>query len=143
MTRQSISQTEQRGDDIDAEADDVTQEEVAAWWAQLPDFIKPGYPLHIPPERLPFVQFVFPGVGAPRFCPEPACRRAGECQGGDGPPCFRAGRRDLSQVLFLWWMRAFDDEFSDEEYEDALRCRGNRYGLAKQAPRAKRRTTRR
>ena len=139
MTGHDISQPEPIETD-----DDITQEEFGAWWAQLPDFIKPGYPLDIPPERMPFVQFVFTTVGAPRFCPEPACRRTGECQGGDGPPCFRADRRDLSQVLFLWWMMVFAGA-TDEEYEQPLRARGNRYAPepAKPAPRAKRRKGRR
>ena len=45
-------------------------EEWRSWWTQLPDFIKPDYPLDIPPNRMPFVRYVFTAVGAPRFCPQ-------------------------------------------------------------------------
>jgi len=90
-------------DDEDKATDDAL---ATSWWAQLPDFIKPSYPFDLPPERLPFAQFVFTEVGAPRRCPEAACRRAGACGGGDGPPCFRAARKYLWHVLFLWWMRS-------------------------------------
>ena len=54
-------------------------EEWRSWWAQLPDFIKPDYPLDIPPNRMPFVRYVFTAVGAPRFCPQASCGRAGTC----------------------------------------------------------------
>jgi hypothetical protein len=72
------------------------------------------------------VRQVFTAVGTQRFCAEAACRRAGSCAGGDGPPCFRADRHDLSQVLFLWWMMLFAD-LPGDEYAAALRARGNRY----------------
>jgi hypothetical protein len=123
--------------------DEVTQEEFGAWWAHLPDFIKPGYPLDIPPERLPFAREVFTHMGAARLCPEAACRRAGACRGGDGPPCFRASRKDLSQVLFLWWMMLFFD-FPWEEFAAALARTGNRYAPEPaKPPRARRRKRRR
>ena len=118
--------------DPDAEpelADDPDYDEQKAfgrWWAQLPDFIKPDYPLDIPPERMPFAQEVFRIIGAPRLCPEMVCRRSGACRGGDGPPCYRADRKHLAQVLFLWWMRLFAD-LSDEEFEQALRLKGSPY----------------
>jgi len=65
-------------------------EEWRSWWTQLPDFIKPDYPLDLPPCRMPFARYVFTDVGAPRFCPDAACRRAGSCQGWRRPallPC--------------------------------------------------------
>jgi hypothetical protein len=102
--------------------------ELKLWWAHLPDFIKPDYPFDMPPARLPFACHVFTKVGAPRFCPEGACRRSGACRGGDGPPCFRADREALGQVLFLWWMSLFAD-LPYEEYEAALSA--SRYAPAK------------
>ena len=69
---------------------------------------------------------VFGLVGAPRLCPETVCKRSGACRGGDGPPCYRADRDNLSQVLFLWWMRVYED-LSDEEYDEALRLKGSPY----------------
>jgi hypothetical protein len=110
-------------DDEDKATDDAL---ATSWWEQLPDFIKPSYPFDLPPERLPFAQFVFTEVGAPRRCPEAACRRAGACGGGDGPPCFRADRKYLWHVLFLWWMRVYAD-CTDEEYEASLRAKGSPY----------------
>ena len=122
--------------------DGISEARFRVWWAHLPDFVKPDYPLDIPPERLPFARHVFTDVGAPRACPAAACRRAGACQGGDGPPCFRAARRDLSQVLFLWWLTLFY-EFPEEDYAAALRARGNRYAPhAPPATRARRRRRR-
>jgi hypothetical protein len=85
-------------DDFDAfQADtalspEEAEEEWRSWWAQLPHFIKPDYPLDLPPNRMPAARYLFTAVGAPRFCPQASCRRAGTCQGGDGPPCFRADR---------------------------------------------------
>ena len=138
MTSDDIFET-----DAETEVEDeVTQEEFGAWWAQLPDFIKPGYPLDIPPERMPFVREVFTHDGAPRFCPKAACRRADACQGGDGPPCFRADRRDLSQVLFLWWMMLFAD-FPWQELTAALHRRGNRYAVQAARPEGAKRRRRR
>jgi hypothetical protein len=67
-------------------------------------------------------------AGAPHHCPELACRRARKCQGGDGPPCFRADREELREVLFLAWAKLFLD-FTDEEIEDCLSSRGSRYTL--------------
>ena len=101
-------------------------EACALWWWHLPDFIKPDYPFDMPPARLPFVQFVFTQMGAPRHCPEARCRRAGQCQGGDGPPCFRADRKDLQQVLFLVYMMLFA-EWPEQELWRTLKAQGNRY----------------
>jgi hypothetical protein len=103
--------------------------EWASWWTQLPDFIKPDYPLDLPPCRMPFARYIFTVVGAPRFCPQASCRRAGNCQGGDGPPCFRADRKNLWQVLFLWWMMIYGGA-TDEHYEQSMRGTGNRYAPA-------------
>jgi hypothetical protein len=130
MTRAIVHHEQQH--DLDAEtemAEDPDFDEQKAfghWWAQLPDFIKPGYPLDLPPARMPFARHVFGLVGAPRLCPEIVCRRSGACRGGDGPPCYRADRDYLAQVLFLWWMRVFED-LSYEEYERALRLKGSPY----------------
>jgi hypothetical protein len=120
----------------------VEDEEWRSWWTQLPDFIKPDYPLDLPPCRMPFARYVFTDVGAPRFCPEAACRRAGTCQGGDGPPCFRADRQNLWQVLFLWWMMIYGNA-TDEEYEQSMRAKGNRYAQAASASLARRAGSRR
>ena len=114
------------GYEIDFEDGHGDAAEVGAWWAQLPDFIKPDYPLDLPPARLPFAQHVFTEVGAPRRCQMATCRRTKECRGGDGPPCYRADRKLLSQVLFLWWMRVFAD-LSDADYAAALRAKGSPY----------------
>ena len=113
-------------------------EEWRSWWTQLPDFIKPDYPLDLPPNRMPAARYLFTAVGAPRFCPQASCRRAGTCQGGDGPPCFRADRKYLWHVLFLWWMRVYAD-CTDEEYEASLRAKGSPYApdAAAKAPPAK------
>ena len=103
-----------------------------SWWTQLPDFIKPDYPLDLPPNRMPAARYLFTAVGAPRFCPQASCRRAGTCQGGDGPPCFRADRENLSQVLFLSWMMIYGD-MTEEEGAQAMRRAGNRYAPARSA----------
>jgi hypothetical protein len=115
----------------DLEDDEATKrvdddEACGRWWAQLPDFIKPDYPFDMPPARLPFVQFVFTQMGAPRHCPEARCRRSGQCRGGDGPPCFRADRKDLQQVLFLVYMMLFAD-WPEQELWRTLKAQGNRY----------------
>jgi hypothetical protein len=110
----------------------VDEDEFRRLWFKLPDFITPDYRLDIPPARLPFVKPVFTEVGAPRFCPQAACRRARACQGGDGPPCFRADRKDLSQVLFLWWVWTYGGA-TEEECAQSLRATGNRYAPAEPA----------
>lgn len=92
----------------------------------LPDFIRPAYPFDLPPYRLPFAQDAFSEAGAHVFCPQRACRRATRCRGGDGPPCFRADRKNLQHVLALSWMLAV--EMIDEaQFRRSLRDRGNRY----------------
>jgi hypothetical protein len=35
----------------------------------------------------------------PLDCPRRACRRAGRCQGGDGPPCFYRKRRYIAGCI--------------------------------------------
>jgi hypothetical protein len=113
------------------------------WWTQLPDFIKPDYPLDLPPCRMPFARYLFTVVGAPRYCPQATCRRAGSCKGGDGPPCFRADRKNLWQVLFLWWMMIYGG-CTNEQYEQSMRSKGNRYAPPEApASRARRAGTRR
>jgi hypothetical protein len=62
-----------------------------------------------------------------------AVNPAKECRGGDGPPCFRADRRDLQQVLFLWVMRLYFG-CTDEQYAAILRANGNRYAPSADAP---------
>jgi hypothetical protein len=111
-------------------------EEWRSWWTQLPDFIKPDYPLDLPPNRMPAARYLFTAVGAPRFCPQASC--AGTCQGGDGPPCFRADRENLSQVLLLSWMMIYGD-MTEEECAQAMRRTGNRYAPARGAGSRKRR----
>lgn len=91
----------------------------------LPDFIRPDYPFDLPPNRLPFAQFVFTQAGAPKFCANRACRRADRCQGGDGPPCFRVDRRDLRQVG-LWFMMVID-MIDEPQYWRSLKAKKNRY----------------
>ena len=121
-------------DDLDGPEFDEAA--LARWWAHVPDFVKPDYPFDLPPARLPFARHVFTEVGAPRLCPETACRRAGACRGGDGPPCFRADRKGLGHVLLLWWMRLYAD-FSEENYKASLRAKGSPYAPRKDAPAAK------
>ena len=135
----------QNPEPVEAEHDE--QAAFAEFWAQLPDFIKPDYPFDVPPARLPFAQYVFTVMGAPRFCPQVACRRAGQCRGGDGPPCYRADREALRHILFLWWMSAYWG-MSEEEYEDSLRAKAPRYaaldgGPPQTRPAARRRRGRR
>jgi hypothetical protein len=70
-------------DDEDDEGDG-DGESLGAWWARLPDFIKPRYPFDLPPERLPFATMIFTECGAPARCPHDGCRRSMECGGGEG-----------------------------------------------------------
>ena len=111
---------ESRPEDADDEA------AFKGWWAHLPDFIKPGYPLDMPPARLPFVQHVFTAVGAMAHCPEQRCRRAQACRGLEGPACYRADRAALGEAMFLYWAMLFLD-LAPAEYAAALRATGNRY----------------
>jgi hypothetical protein len=119
--------------ELEDEAEDAELSEADAqaafgrWWGRLPDFIKPTYPFDLPPERMPFAQKVFTIEGAPKHCPVAACQGAQRCLGG-GPPCFRADRKDLQQLLFLWWMMLFHGA-RDEEFAAAPRAKGNLYGL--------------
>ena len=96
------------------------------WWAHLPDFIKPTYPFDLPPERLPFARHVFTRLGAPRDCRVRKCRRMHACQGGDGPPCFRAQREHLHPALFWFWQMVFEG-LPEAEFQQILRESGNRY----------------
>jgi hypothetical protein len=121
------------GYEIDLEHGNDGEAAFGAWWAHLPDFIKPDYPFDLPPARLPFARFVFTEVGAPRRCAEAACRRTKECRGGDGPPCYRADRPFLSQILFLWWMSVFED-LSGAQYVAALRAKGSPYAPPQNTP---------
>ena len=92
----------------------------------------------IPPERLPFARHVFTLLGGARDCRVRKCRRMKSCQGRDGPPCFRADREDLSQVLLLSWMMIYGD-MTEEECAQAMRRTGNRYAPARGAGSRKRR----
>jgi hypothetical protein len=103
-------------------------ESVGMWWARLPGFIKPDYPFDLPPARMSFAQKIFTDCGAPARCPQEACRRSRRCDGGDGPPCFRADRKPLHQMLFLAWM-AFMGPATPDEVDDALRRTKNPYRL--------------
>jgi hypothetical protein len=96
------------------------------WWARLPDFIKPSYPFDLPPERVPFAQGIFTMCGAPARCPQETCRRSMRCEGGDGPPCFRADRKPLQQLLFMSWMVGMGPATA-EEGQDLMRRWGNPY----------------
>jgi hypothetical protein len=116
----------------DRESDEAA---LARWWASLPDFIRPDYPFDVPPTRLAFARHVFTEVGAPRFCPEGACRRSGACRGGDGPPCYRADRAALRHVLLLWWMALYAD-LPREAYAQSLRAKAGRYARAGAQPAA-------
>ena len=63
------------------------------------------------------------------------CRRAKECRGGDGPPCFRTDRHDFQQVLFLWVMRLYFG-CTDDQCAAILCANGNRYAPSAHAPAA-------
>ena len=106
--------------------DDDDGESVGMWWARLPDFIKPDYPFDLPPARMPFAQKIFTECGASARCPKEACRRSMRCEGGDGPPCFRADREPLQQMLFLSWIAVMGPATPEEVY-DALRRKKNPY----------------
>jgi hypothetical protein len=119
----------QPGDEAEGSEEPFDDPDFRQWWAEtVPDFLWLNYPFDIPPGRMPFATRVMTMAGAPRHCPELACRRARKCQGGDGPPCFRADREELREVLFLAWAKLFLD-FTDEEIEDCLSSRGSRYTL--------------
>ncbi len=109
---------------------DLSEEErdFNGWLASAPDFVRSAYPFDLPPYRMPFAKAVFTLAGAPEHCPAPACRRSGQCRGGEGPPCFRADRKNLQQVLFLWWLR-IEEAIDEDGYWDALAALGNRYAI--------------
>ena len=117
------------------EDEDEEEARIRAWLARLPDFIMPDYPFDVPPARLPFAQKIFTLCGAPARCPQETCRRSMRCAGGDGPPCFRADRKPLHQMLFLAWMATMGPA-TDDEARDALRRAKNPYRWAydKEAP---------
>lgn len=105
------------------------REEVWAWWVhKVPDFLKPSYPFDVPPDRLPFAREVLSFAGAPRHCPQSACRRARACRGGDGPPCYRADRKALQRIMFLIWLRLYCG-LTQAEFDYLLAVEGNRYVL--------------
>ena len=101
-------------------------ESVGMSWARLPDFIKPDYPFDLPPAQISFAQKIFTECGAPGRCPQETCRRSLRCEGGDGPPCFRADRKPLHQMLFMSWMVAMEGA-TPEEGHDQVRRWGNPY----------------
>ena len=109
--------------------DDHDGENAGAWLARLPDFIMPDYPFDLPPARLRFAQKIFTLCGAPARCPQETCRRGMRCEGGDGPPCFRADRKPLHQMLFLAWMATMGPA-TDDQARDALRRTKNPYRWA-------------
>jgi hypothetical protein len=109
----------------------LTPEELAATRelvAELPDYVVLSYPFDVPPHRMPLAQYVLGKAGAWRHCPEARCRRSRSCRGGKGPPCFRADRADLQQVLFLTHM-LYLEHFSAEDVEFALTRQQNRYAV--------------
>lgn len=112
-----------------AEIDEEEQEAISAWWSSIPDFLKPDYSFDVPPHRMPLACYALTFAGAPRHCPQSACRRARRCRGGDGPPCFRADRKPLQHALLLIWLSAFHG-LRDAEYEDALDAADSRYCCA-------------
>ena len=126
------------------EDEDEEEARIRAWLARLPDFIMPDYPFDVPPARLPFAQKIFTLCGAPARCPQETCRRSMRCAGGDGPPCFRADRKPLHQMLFLAWMATMGPA-TDDEARDALRRAKNPYRWAydKEAPAPEGRSRRR
>jgi hypothetical protein len=96
----------------------LTPEEEAAyrsWWAQLPDFIMPSYPFDVPPDRMLYARRVFTEFDVPRTCRVGACRRTGQCQGGDGPPCYRARPKELRALLFEGWINIYYPELCGED----------------------------
>ena len=110
----------------DAFEEDEEEERIRAWLARLPDFIMPNYPFDLPPARRPFAQKIFTLCGAPGRCPHETCRRSMRCAGGEGPPCFRADRKPLHQMLFLAWIATMGPA-TDDEARDALRRTKNPY----------------
>src|SRR4051812_25763441 len=106
--------------------DEVDDASIGNWWARLPDFIQADYRFDLPPARMPFAQKIFTECGAPARCPQQPCRRSMRCEGGDGPPCFRADREPLQQMLFLSWMVAMGPA-TPEEGHDLMRRWGNPY----------------
>jgi hypothetical protein len=112
--------------DAGALGDPEVEEAIVRWWTRLPDFIKPDYPFDVPPARMAGARYVFTEVGAPRFCPEAACRRAGECRGGDGPPCYRADRAALRHVLLMSWLLIYEN-CPEDVYETSVREKAPRY----------------
>ena len=110
----------------------LTPEEEAAareWLAdRVPDFLWSSYPFDVPPGRMGVVRYLLTMFQAHRHCPRRSCRRARRCLGGDGPPCFRADREELRQILFLIWSHVFHD-LSDEAFAAGLDKLGDRYEM--------------
>jgi hypothetical protein len=136
----SDAREESLADAFDEDEADEEEEEARdrAWLARLPDFIMPDYPFDLPPARLPFAHRIFTLCGAPARCPQETCRRSMRCAGSDGPPCFRADRKPLHQMLFLAWMATMGPA-TDDEARDAL-CRARnpyRWAFDKDAPSAR------
>jgi hypothetical protein len=111
---------------------DLTPEEEAAvreWFVdRVPDFLWPSYPFDVPPGRMGVVRYLLTVFQAHRHCPRGSCRRARRCLGGDGPPCFRADREELRQILFLIWSHVFHD-LPDEAFAAGLDKLGDRYEM--------------
>ena len=118
----------------------------------LPDFVLPQYPFDLPPYRREFFSRVFEAAGVPATCKVAACRRSGRCEGGDGPPCYRANRERLSHLLLLVYVAcnaceqeeiakiavALEVEFG-EEPPDGLDLEDRLDGSSAARPRRKRR----
>ena len=107
----------------------LTPEEEAAvreWLVnRVPDFLWSSYPFDVPPGRMGVVRYLLTMFQAHRHCPRGSCRRARRCLGGDGPPCFRADRKELRKILLLTWSNLFLD-LPDEAFAAGLDKLGDR-----------------
>jgi hypothetical protein len=116
--------------ETDHEAPAIDDRAAGLWWWHLPDFIKPNYPFDVPPERMAYASAVFTAAHVYAACPEAGCRRERACLGGEGPPCYRADRRNLRQLLFLMWMTIWC-EATPAECNGAFRRAGSPYRFPK------------
>ena len=107
---------------------------------RVPDFLWSSYPFDVPPGRMAGVRYILTLFQAHRHCPRGSCRRARRCLGGDGPPCFRADRKELRKILLLSWSNLFlglpEEAFAagldklGDRYEMLCRCRNRKTSRA-------------